>query len=412
MKRNRSNLQSPGETITQQAEENHGGANCTSYVTSTAQLPPFVRVASHHETDQEYDADSQKSTEELAGSVNSALFHHRQVTVRSSSQTNTNNKMSVQNLISQDSPTKHFPFISSPLGSKEQEESVRHSRRSLPYERTQTLFPTDSERGIGMQYPFRSGLLSTSGRDKRMRPGLHSQAVGSKFDNVNEEGLTRFTETDSSVYMDGNTCAERRSIQLHERQSSLSSIVEPPGISKNKTRTLRRSAECQPRNLGVNPYRPTKSQCQTLALEPKTKKPWTEHEDSLLRSLVEQLGQGLWAAIAAQIPGRTGKQVRERWLNHLSPHVTKHPWSAEEDAIIIESHRRFGNCWSRIAKMLHGRSDNSVKNRFYTTLRRRIANPNNPGIREDHISNKRRTSPTPQKPSEQVEIVNRRYKQA
>lgn len=107
--------------------------------------------------------------------------------------------------------------------------------------------------------------------------------------------------------------------------------------------------------------------------EPKAKRPWTESEDLVLRDLVQKLGTGAWAAMAQQIPGRTGKQVRERWLNHLSPSVTKRPWSIEEDNVIIENHKRIGNCWSRIAKLLQGRSDNSVKNRYYTTLRRRIA---------------------------------------
>ena len=107
--------------------------------------------------------------------------------------------------------------------------------------------------------------------------------------------------------------------------------------------------------------------------EPKAKRPWAENEDIILRGLVAKLGPGLWAAMAQQIPGRTGKQVRERWLNHLSPSVTKRPWSIEEDNVIIDQHKKIGNCWSRIAKLLEGRSDNSVKNRYYTTLRRRIS---------------------------------------
>eukprot|EP00737_Agarophyton_chilense_P004759 gb/GEZJ01006296.1/.p1 GENE.gb/GEZJ01006296.1/~~gb/GEZJ01006296.1/.p1 ORF type:complete len:364 (+),score=44.05 gb/GEZJ01006296.1/:130-1221(+) len=123
---------------------------------------------------------------------------------------------------------------------------------------------------------------------------------------------------------------------------------------------------CSEDSTGV---RPAPALCVS---EPKAKRPWTEQEDRLLRALVKQLGQGLWASIAAQIPGRSGKQVRERWLNHLSPNVTKRPWSNEEDEIIMENHRKLGNCWSRIAKLLEGRSDNSVKNRFYTTLKRRI----------------------------------------
>lgn len=112
--------------------------------------------------------------------------------------------------------------------------------------------------------------------------------------------------------------------------------------------------------------------------EPKPKRPWSEREDAQLRELVHSMGVGMWAAIAHHIPGRTGKQVRERWLNHLSPSVVKRPWSAEEDRIILQTHTQFGNAWSKIAKMLNGRSDNSVKNRYYTTLRRRYS-PGSPG---------------------------------
>ena len=32
--------------------------------------------------------------------------------------------------------------------------------------------------------------------------------------------------------------------------------------------------------------------------------------------------------------GRSGKQCRERWYNHLSPAVTKAEWSVEEDEAI------------------------------------------------------------------------------
>lgn len=36
-------------------------------------------------------------------------------------------------------------------------------------------------------------------------------------------------------------------------------------------------------------------------------------EDSLIIELVKQHGLGKWSVIAAQLPGRIGKQCRERW---------------------------------------------------------------------------------------------------
>ena len=43
-----------------------------------------------------------------------------------------------------------------------------------------------------------------------------------------------------------------------------------------------------------------------------------------------------WSFIARQLKGRLGKQCRERWYNHLQPDINKSPWTAEEDALIIE----------------------------------------------------------------------------
>jgi hypothetical protein len=45
---------------------------------------------------------------------------------------------------------------------------------------------------------------------------------------------------------------------------------------------------------------------------------WTEAEHDSLVQLVAKLGEdACWATIAEHIPGRTGKQCRERWVNHI-----------------------------------------------------------------------------------------------
>ena len=40
-----------------------------------------------------------------------------------------------------------------------------------------------------------------------------------------------------------------------------------------------------------------------------------------------------WSVIAAQLPGRIGKQCRERWFNHLDPDIKKGDWTPDEDAV-------------------------------------------------------------------------------
>lgn len=98
-----------------------------------------------------------------------------------------------------------------------------------------------------------------------------------------------------------------------------------------------------------------------------TKRVWTPDEDAILINKINTLGSANWNIIASFIPGRTGKQCRERWYNHLiDGGLRKGDWTTEEDKIIISSHNKAGNHWSFISKLLNNRSSNDVKNRFYT----------------------------------------------
>ncbi len=60
------------------------------------------------------------------------------------------------------------------------------------------------------------------------------------------------------------------------------------------------------------------------------------------------------------------------WHNHLNPDVVKGPLTAEEEEVIFQAQREYGNKWADIAKLLKGRTDNVVKNHFYSTLRRQL----------------------------------------
>jgi len=104
------------------------------------------------------------------------------------------------------------------------------------------------------------------------------------------------------------------------------------------------------------------------------KGPWLPEEDSKLLELVEQFGAYDWSFIADHIPGRVGKQCRERYFNHLAPDVRKDAWTDQEDDAIVHAHHVVGNKWTNIAKMLgNGRSPNSIKNRWHSSLKNRLA---------------------------------------
>lgn len=96
---------------------------------------------------------------------------------------------------------------------------------------------------------------------------------------------------------------------------------------------------------------------------------WTVEEDRVIKEHVAQHGPTKWSQIA--LNGRVGKQCRERWHNQLNPDIRREPWTDQEDQVILAAHATHGGQCSHIAKLLPGRTDNMIKNRWNSTIKKK-----------------------------------------
>ena len=63
---------------------------------------------------------------------------------------------------------------------------------------------------------------------------------------------------------------------------------------------------------------------------------WTPSEDDMIVRWVHENGPKNWSALAQKLPGRLGKQCRERWVNSLDPDLLKKPWTEEDETALCQ----------------------------------------------------------------------------
>ncbi|KAM3130761.1 hypothetical protein pb186bvf_017175 [Paramecium bursaria] len=106
------------------------------------------------------------------------------------------------------------------------------------------------------------------------------------------------------------------------------------------------------------------------------RKKWTIKEDELIHTLVNKLGRK-WEQISKYFKYKhvCGKQIRLRYINTIDKTIRKDPWTKEEDLFILNFYLQEGSCWTKMSKLLCGRPENDVKNRFYNHIRHQYLKP-------------------------------------
>ena len=104
------------------------------------------------------------------------------------------------------------------------------------------------------------------------------------------------------------------------------------------------------------------------------KGPWTQKENKILVEYVKNFGAKKWNQCAEFIKNRTGKQCREHWKNCLNPEIKKGDWGYDEDLFIMIFYQKCHGSWKEMIHLFEDRTENSIKNRFFSQLRKIAAN--------------------------------------
>lgn len=99
---------------------------------------------------------------------------------------------------------------------------------------------------------------------------------------------------------------------------------------------------------------------------------FTSEEDAIIKQAVKEFGDD-WDAIAARLKGRFPRQVRDRYNNYLTDTRIISPFTSEEDEFLIDSFNKLGPSWTLISSQMPGRSANDIKNRWHRHLKKKIS---------------------------------------
>ncbi|RLN95150.1 hypothetical protein BBJ28_00021144 [Nothophytophthora sp. Chile5] len=174
---------------------------------------------------------------------------------------------------------------------------------------------------------------------------------------INKKGFTPGDKLRSDSSQDDDVSAAKR-----DRPQSSRALVE--GLQKPTQRT--RSDAGTPLAAGGDSAEDGNDEADDP--DAPTTKRWTKSQDAALRESVRIHGEKNWKAIAELVPGRNHAQCLQRWRKVLKPGLVKGHWSFEEDQVLEYLVTQGCNNWGQIAERIPGRTPKQCRERWKNHL--------------------------------------------
>ena len=98
---------------------------------------------------------------------------------------------------------------------------------------------------------------------------------------------------------------------------------------------------------------------------------WLEEEDALLVAYIKGKGRKNWTTCAKMIGnGRSGRSCKDRWYNVLSLLHDSESFTPRDDLRLLLLVSKLGTKWSLLIRFFPNKSENQIKNRCYSLLKK------------------------------------------